>query len=109
MTYLEKLVDLINKSFEDQHAKRRLLTAVHTAEDLLANGVVVQQWRDAKTDPPPQDEDVLLRFCNGKMVVGGLREDGGWYSNIGAEWYTDCDTIPEKWMSLSEVTKEETK
>lgn len=114
MTDREKLVVLIDEVAEgtifvsvgEQHVS---INSDDIADHLLANGVAVQNWRDAKSDPPPQDEDVLLRFCNGTMVVGGLREDGGWYSNTDAEWYTDCDTIPEKWMSLSEVTKEETK
>lgn len=39
MTDREKLIDLLNKSFEGQYGKRGLLTAQHTAADLLANGV----------------------------------------------------------------------
>lgn len=70
------------------------------ADHLIANGVMVQNWRTAKTDPPPQDEDVLLCFANGTMVVGGLREDGGWYANVDAEWYTDCEIGPVKWQPL---------
>lgn len=70
------------------------------ARYLLANGVTVQNWRDAKIDPPPIGEDVLLRFANETMVVGGLREDGGWYVIVDAEWYSDCEAVPEKWQPL---------
>lgn len=37
----EKLVELLNSSFEKQYEKRGLLTAPHTADDLIANGVTV--------------------------------------------------------------------
>lgn len=38
----QKLIELLNSSFEKQYEKRGLLTAPHTADDLLANGVTVQ-------------------------------------------------------------------
>ena len=114
MTDYKKLVELIDEVAEADVIKMggewvAVINIDEIADHLIANGVAVNCWRDAKTDPPPQDEDVLLRFCNGTMVVGGLREDGGWYAITDAEWYTDCETVPEKWQPLPEVTKEETK
>lgn len=91
MTDREKLVELIEA----------------TTYESLGGYLVVKGCETAKTDPPPQDEDVLLRFSTGTMVVGGLREDGGWYANTDAEWYTDCETVPEKWQPLPEPQKEE--
>ena len=41
MTDRDKLIELIEKSFAEQYEKRGLLTAPHTADDLLANGVIV--------------------------------------------------------------------
>ena len=35
------LIDILNKSFAEQYEKRGLLTAPHTADHLLANGVIV--------------------------------------------------------------------
>ena len=35
----EKLIELLNRSFDEQYYKRGLLTARHTAEDLIENGV----------------------------------------------------------------------
>lgn len=39
------------------------------ADHLLANGVTVQQWRDAKTDPPKSGEHVLV-CCEVKRMDG---------------------------------------
>ena len=38
---LEKLIELINESFEKQHKRQGILTAKRTAEDLVANGVTI--------------------------------------------------------------------
>ena len=40
-----KLVEFLNNSFVEQYEKRGLLTAQHTATDLIANGVTVQSWQ----------------------------------------------------------------
>lgn len=37
----DNLIELLNKSFEEQHNKRGLITAKHTADYLLANGVTI--------------------------------------------------------------------
>ena len=44
MDIREKLVEFLNNSFVEQYEKRGLLTAQHTATDLIANGVTVQEW-----------------------------------------------------------------
>lgn len=43
MDVREKLVELLNNSFAEQHEKRGLLTAPHTATYLIAHGVTVQE------------------------------------------------------------------
>ena len=43
MDVREKLIEILENSFEKQYEKRCLLTAPHTAEDLIANGVTVQE------------------------------------------------------------------
>lgn len=102
MTDREKLVELLRAigMLETEDCE-------HIAEWLIANGVTAQNWRDAKIDPPPIGEDVLLHFANETMVVGGLREDGGWYVIVDAEWYSDCETVPEKWQPLPEASQTE--
>ena len=43
MDIREKLIEILENSFEKQYEKRGLLTAPHTASDLIANGVTVQE------------------------------------------------------------------
>ena len=37
----DRLIEKLNKSFAEQYEKRGLLTAVHTADHLIANGVIL--------------------------------------------------------------------
>lgn len=37
------LIELLNETFAEQYEKRGLLTAPHTAEALLANGVTIRE------------------------------------------------------------------
>lgn len=41
MTDREKLIELLDKTYAEQYDKRRLITAEHTADYLLENGVIV--------------------------------------------------------------------
>ena len=41
LTMRDRLIELLNKTFAEQYDKRGLLTAPHTADHLLANGVIV--------------------------------------------------------------------
>ncbi|MEE1138238.1 MAG: hypothetical protein U0M02_07150 [Acutalibacteraceae bacterium] len=41
MNQREKLIELLNETFEQQYEKRGVLTADHTADFLLFNGVIV--------------------------------------------------------------------
>lgn len=41
MTDRERLIKLLTDSMDKQYEKRRLITPQHTADDLLANGVIV--------------------------------------------------------------------
>ena len=43
MTDREKLTELVEESFADQHDRRRMLTVPDTVNHLLANGVVVRE------------------------------------------------------------------
>lgn len=69
MTDREKLVELI-RSIQDYGCKTvheknsvcaKILTAETVADFLIANGVTVQGWRDAKTDAPVTPEDFLAK------------------------------------------------
>lgn len=41
MTEREKLIELLDNAFEKEYCKRGLITAFHTADYLIANGVTV--------------------------------------------------------------------
>ena len=57
-----KLIDILNNSFEKQYEKRCLLTAPHTAEDLITNGVTVQEWISVD-DMLPEESEYVIIWC----------------------------------------------
>lgn len=63
MDVREKLIEILDNSFEKQYKKRGLLTAPHTAEDLIANGVTVQEWNDVK-DRLPEESGMYIVTAN---------------------------------------------
>lgn len=106
----EKLVDLIDHVAEG-HIVNLMQPggAEALAGYLITNGVMIQEWRDAKTDPPELKTDVLMLFESGTMAVGFLTDDTGWRSNIDNEWYAYCENDPVKWMPLPELPREKRK
>ena len=44
----EKLIELLIKTFDEQYEKRRLITAQHTAEFLIENGVTLADYPTEK-------------------------------------------------------------
>ena len=72
-----KLVEFLNNSFVEQYEKRGLLTAQHTATDLIANGVTVQEWipvneRGAYTDITSLVADVNVNEIADHIRNGNL-------------------------------------
>ena len=64
----EKLVELLNNSFAEQYEKRGLLTAPHTATDLIAHGVTVQAeaklyWKPVK----PGEWNLICSACDSHL------------------------------------------
>lgn len=59
MTDNNKLIEILDKSFAEQHEKRGLLTAQHTADALLANGVIV---------PPCKVGDKVYTILLGEII-----------------------------------------
>ena len=102
MDMKEKLVELLNNSFDDQYGKRGLLTAPHTADHLIANGVTVQKWIPV-TERLPELSGEYLVYCgeyDGICVLYYeiLKTKGKWRSN----WKEVTH-----WMPLPEPPKEE--
>lgn len=91
MTDREKLVELISDARINGHRVDDLFYhdfAEDIADHLLANGVTVQQWRDAKTDPPNSGEHVLL--CCEIKPTGSRYVCDGYYAAKHTEIASSC-------------------
>lgn len=118
MDVREKLVELLNNSFAEQYEKRGLLTAPHTATDLIAHGVTVQEWISVK-DRLPESEKIVLVSAKSKtfghrhtLMVAHIghheftTEEYGWQEYEGETEYdeeNDCFWIPECWYEVNSV------
>ena len=68
----EKLIELLNNSFDEQYSKRGLLTAPHTADHLIASGVTLDnqvsssKWIPVTERLPHRNMECICRyrFCN---------------------------------------------
>ncbi len=102
----EKLVELLNNSFAEQYEKRCVLTAPHTATDLIAHGVTVQEWISVKDRLPfaecGESDDVLAITELG--VIRTLYFDGGNWCFQNGEC---CSHKVTHWMSLPQPPKGE--
>lgn len=107
MTDREKLVGIMGElptvfcdcCGEDYSQNKMLRLADH----LIANGVTANNWRDAKTDPPPIGKEVVMLFSDESSAIGWLEdieEDGEPVWNVCVEkgWYTTSTCCPEKWQ-----------
>jgi hypothetical protein len=69
MTDCGKLTNIVCCAIQNEcvgHCNHKPCTTVEIiVDDLIANGVVVQQWRDAKTDPPelPDHDFCYIIVC----------------------------------------------
>ena len=102
----EKLIELLDNSFDKQYNKRCLLTAPHTADDLIANGVTVQEWISVK-DGLPLDykERVLVKINNFNDIIGHPSVDTDRYV-CGGGWVRWGGHVTH-WMPLPEPPKGE--
>ena len=57
----DRLIDILNQTFAEQYDKRMLITAPHTADHLLANGVIV---------PPCKVGDTVYYIVFDKVYKG---------------------------------------
>lgn len=81
MTTRDKLIQLLDMNFgyvEEMEAEK-------LADYLIENGVTVQNWRDAKTDPPTKD---------GQYLTFISCEEGEWIET------DEFDTISKMWRTV---------
>lgn len=107
MDVREKLVELLNNSFDEQYSKRGLLTAPHTATDLIANGVTVQEWIPVDDRLP---EAVGYVVCIAKrnpfsrfMPMVARIEKNGWVNPMTEQYISEVN----HWMPMTELPKGE--
>ena len=94
MDVREKLIEILENSFEKQYEKRGLLTAPHTASDLIANGVTVQEWIPASEPPKKITNKVIVLCKNGYIGFGHYEDYKGkqtWYNLESGKPFTDLD------------------
>lgn len=119
MTDREKLVQLIDEVaegtiFVSAGEQQVSINSDDIADHLIANGVTVQQWRDAKADPPPIGKEVVMLFSDESSAIGWLEdieEDGELVWNVCVEkgWYTTSTCCPEKWQPRPALPQKEAK
>ena len=87
MDVREKLVELIFDSL-CRHVDKSCKLAENIADDLIANGVTVQEWISVKDKLPPYNRDVLVYRPNMAMKI--LVDNYAWhYRDDDDEWYED--------------------
>lgn len=121
-----KLIELLNDSFAKQYEKRGLLTAYHTAEDLIANGVTIQRWIPVEERLPEENGRYLVHsyipslkhpfiyaadFSNDLYKVDSydfarMKGKGGFFSYDNEWGFFEIDSITH-WMPLPKGPKEE--
>lgn len=128
MDVREKLIEILENSFGKQYEKRCLLTAPHTAEDLISNGVTVQEWISVD-DRLPEFPGHYLVCTSIKYWHGGCMDinenhkyhpngtpvgyDGSTmsvldcYYDVTGHWNRVCDSHVTHWMPIPEPPKGE--
>ena len=106
----EKLIELLNNSFDKQYSKRGLLTAPHTADDLIANGVVVSKMETTTKWIPVTDENPKEAGEYIVKIAYASHATALWYNPVEDVWFSDDyrDRYPvTHWMPLPEPPKGE--
>ena len=90
MDVREKLVELLNNSFDEQYSKRGLLTAPHTAKDLIDHGVTVQEW-------VPVD-DRLPQYTDEYNVTVGVASEFGYFEKVKTLRFERINGKEPRWV-----------
>ena len=105
MDVREKLIEILDNSFEKQYEKRGLLTAPHTAEDLIAHGVTVQEWVSVDDELPDVGGYVVCiakrnPFSRFMPMVARI-EKNGWVNPITDQYISEVTN----WMPIHQPPK----
>jgi hypothetical protein len=84
----DRLIELLNKTFAEQYDNRGLLTAPHTADHLLANGVVVPPCGVGWTIYLLKDDCVYCGQVKSiDVYIKTMRINGMYWNEDEKEWY----------------------
>lgn len=113
MTDQEKLVELLEattyEALGGNLAVKGFSTAKELADHLIANGVTVQGWRDAKTDPPKEWKGADEYLINYMVYCPEFGVDVGNYVEPAQRWVVMGLPVPvTHWQPLPEPPKEDT-
>ena len=115
MDVREKLVELIFSSL-CRHIDKSCKLAENIADDLIANGVTVQEWIPASEPPKKITNKVIVLCKNGYMGFGHYEDYKGertWYNLESGKPFTDwdledCESYEvTHWMPLQQPAKGE--
>ena len=106
MTDRDRLIELLDATFEKQY-KNLVITAPHTADYLIANGVTVGDakiatttWRPASEPPKDEYPCVILSAKSGDMLIAQYKpEQRSW------AFFANQHLISH-WMPLPQPPKE---
>ena len=96
----DKLIELLDETFEKQYDRNLVIAARPTADFLIANGVTVQRWIPVSERLPEEWKNVLVidRYeCIESAVY--LGSCGKWR----VTWNHDFFESPTHWMPLPSV------
>ena len=74
MDVREKLIEILDNSFEKQYEKRCFLTAPHTAEDLIDNGVTVHGNVEISDELLKQLKNAPITICKEEPSIELMQE-----------------------------------
>ena len=82
MNQREKLIELLNETFEQQYEKRGILTADHTADFLLENGVIVPKRIKGYEDYFIDEYGNVYSLKSRRYVSQQKHKDGYYYVGL---------------------------
>ena len=105
MDVREKLVELIFDSL-CRHVDKSCKLAENIADDLIANGVTVQEWISVKDKLPEDDSDVRAysRIGEDSRIYPACYSNGVWFDCVFNAPATDTTT---HWMPIPNPPKGE--
>ena len=102
MSVREKLIELLDETFDKQYDRNLVITARNTADHLISNGVTLQKWIPVSERLPEHGAIVL---CHMSFDVATMQWDG--HSRLWVSLFSDYEVnVVTHWMPLPEPPKE---